>query len=200
MVVPPQSRELMTDKAELRRQLRRERRDHVARIPDAVRGLQFPHPPAAILDKIPSGAVIGLYHAGHDEAPTTGYVGYFCEHRHMVALPRFANRDVRMQFVEHVDPLSENGLERGPFGVLQPTAEAEALIPDVFFVPLIGFTATGERLGQGGGHYDRYSAEHPGRIVIGLAWDIQCCEMLPIEAHDQRMNAVITPTRIYGPF
>jgi 5-formyltetrahydrofolate cyclo-ligase len=65
-------------------------------------------------------------------------------------------------------------------------------------VPLVGFTASGERLGQGGGHYDRWLAEHPGRLTIGLAWDAQLCPALPSEPHDEPLDAVITPTRIYG--
>jgi 5-formyltetrahydrofolate cyclo-ligase len=49
----------------------------------------------------------------------------------------------------------------------------------VLFVPLIGFTAALDRLGQGGGHYDRWLAEHPGAQAIGLAWDAQACDTLP---------------------
>ena len=68
----------------------------------------------------------------------------------------------------------------------------------MLFVPLIGFTASGDRLGQGGGHYDRWLAEHPGRMTIGLAWDVQLCEALPVEPHDMMLDAIVTPTRIYG--
>ncbi len=45
------------------------------------------------------------------------------------------------------------------------------LIPaDVLFVPLVGFTAQGQRLGQGGGHYDRWLEAHPDAVPIGMAW------------------------------
>jgi 5-formyltetrahydrofolate cyclo-ligase len=70
----------------------------------------------------------------------------------------------------------------------------------VLFVPLIGFTADGARLGQGGGHYDRWLPEHPGTLTIGLAWDCQLEDTLPHEAHDQPLRAVVTPTRLYGPW
>jgi 5-formyltetrahydrofolate cyclo-ligase len=96
----------------------------------------------------------------------------------------------------HLDEL----LEPGPFGVAQPAASSPALIPDVLFVPLVGFTATGGRLGQGGGHYDRWLSAHPDTVAIGLAWDCQLVDTLPSEAHDRPLNAVITPTRLYGPF
>ena len=65
----------------------------------------------------------------------------------------------------------------------------------------MGFTPSGKRLGQGGGHYDRWLAEHPAVLKIGLAWDIQCVEpedALPTEPHDIALDAVVTPTRMYG--
>lgn len=70
----------------------------------------------------------------------------------------------------------------------------------MLFVPLVGFTAEGARLGQGGGHYDRWLADHPDTTAIGLAWDGQRVDDLPTEAHDIPLAAVVTPTRIYGPF
>ncbi len=187
-------------KSELRKQLRSARREHVEQLPETMRGLVFRHPPRPILDRIGSDAVIGLYHATAHEAPTANYSAHFCEHGHRVALPRFASHDAPMRFAEHTDPFGETDLEKGSFGLMQPTADAQELTPDVMFVPLIGFAATGERLGQGGGHYDRWLSEHPGRMAIGLAWDVQLCEDIPTEPHDITLDAVITPTRMYGPF
>ena len=86
------------------------------------------------------------------------------------------------------------------FGIAQPDENAESVVPDVLFVPLVGFTAQGDRLGQGGGHYDRWLAEHPNTVAIGLAWDCQLVEDLPSEPHDVPLSAVVTPTRTYGPF
>mgnify|MGYP006195389569 FL=1 len=56
------------------------------------------------------------------------------------------------------------------------------------------------RLGQGAGHYDRWLANNPPHAAIGLAWDCQLEESLPIEPHDVPLHAVVTPTRLYGPF
>jgi 5-formyltetrahydrofolate cyclo-ligase len=64
-------------------------------------------------------------------------------------------------------------------------------------VPLVGFSADGARLGQGGGHYDRWLAAHPEATALGLGWDCQLVEDLPLEAHDQPLTAIITPTRLY---
>jgi len=69
--------------------------------------------------------------------------------------------------------------------------------PHLAFVPLLAFTARGDRLGQGGGHYDRWLAANPEMLAVGLAWDSQLVDSLPIEAHDRPLSAVVTPTRLY---
>ena len=149
---------------------------------------------------MPAGSVIGLYHAGPHEAPASGYAKFFHERAHALALPRFAHRGAAMEFAAWTDPWEDSDGEVGPFGMLQPPPAAATLEPGVLFVPLLGFTASGARLGQGGGHYDRYLAERPVTIAIGLAWDPQLIDDLPLEAHDRPLAAVVTPTRFYGPF
>jgi 5-formyltetrahydrofolate cyclo-ligase len=190
----------MTDitKPELRRSLRALRRAHVEAQPDAIRALLFHRPPAPLVARIAPDAVIGLYHAGSFEAPAHGYARFFHDAGHTIALPHFAMRDAAMTFRHYTDPHGQTDLASGPFGMMQPGEDAKPLTPDVLFVPLVGFTALLERLGQGGGHYDRWLAEHPAATAIGLAWDAQLCESLPTEPHDRQLNAVITPTRIYG--
>lgn len=191
---------MRVNKDELRKQLRTARRDHVAALPDSMRSLVFHRPPAPLLDMVPEGAVIGLYRANPFEAPATSYAKFFLDRGHEIALPRFASRNAPMEFARHSDPYDEEDLEVGPFGLLQPFADAPVLEPGVLFVPLIGFTDGGARLGQGGGHYDRWLADHSDALPIGLAWDCQLAETLPTEEHDQQLSAVVTPTRLYGPF
>lgn len=190
--------DVASDKVQLRKTLRAARRDHVAAQPDAIRALLFHRPPAPLLSRIGADATIGLYHATAEEAPAGGYARFFQEAGHTIALPAFASEDAPMTFRAHTDPHVGSDLEPGPFGIRQPGADAAEVLPDLLFVPLIGFTASGERLGQGGGHYDRWLAEHPGRIAVGLAWDVQLVEGLPVEPHDQPLDAVVTPTRYYG--
>ncbi|MFM7404299.1 MAG: 5-formyltetrahydrofolate cyclo-ligase [Erythrobacter sp.] len=188
----------MNQKDQLRRTLRAARKAHVEALPDHILALLFHRPPAPLLARIGDEAVIGLYHAGPHEAPASGYARFFHDAGHTLALPRFAEPDAPMTFARHTDPHAESDLAPGPFGMLQPDAGAEALVPDALFVPLVGFTPALARLGQGGGHYDRWLAEHPPILAVGLAWDAQACEALPTEAHDMPLDMVVTPTRIYG--
>lgn len=184
----------------MRKHLRTTRRDHVAALPDSMRSLVFHRPPAPLLSVVPEGATIGLYRANPYEAPAASYAKFFLELGHEIALPRFAHRGAEMEFARFADPFDEDDLEVGPFGLLQPYADAPALEPQVLFVPLVGFTDDGARLGQGGGHYDRWLATHTEAKPVGLAWDCQLVEDLPIEDHDIPLAAVVTPTRLYGPF
>lgn len=185
-------------KAELRKALRQARREHVQAQPDSIRALLFHRPPRPVVENVASDAVIGLYHSAPFEAPAYGYAKFFLDQGNTIALPWFASETSAMQFRLHSDPYDGEDLEVGPFGMLQPDASAELLVPDVLFIPLLGFTEAGERLGQGGGHYDRWLAEHPGATKIGLAWDVQLCASLPNEPHDIALDAIVTPTRIYG--
>ena len=187
-------------KGELREQLRAARRDQVRALPDTMRALVFHRPPAPLLELIPDRSVIGLYRAGPFEAPAASYARFFAERGHKLALPGFTTRNADMVFAQFTDPFDDTDLEVGPFGVMQPQAKAPLSEPQVVFVPLVGFTRQGERLGQGGGHYDRWLAARPGVMAIGLGWDCQLVDSLPMEAHDQNLDAVVTPTCLYGPF
>lgn len=189
---------VLQEKQELRRKLRQARKAHVAGLPGATRALIFMRPPGALVAAVPEGACVGLYHAVGAEAPARGLAKWFAENGRRIALPWFGAADGAMGFRVWTDPWDDGDLGVGPHGVLQPDGEAEAVLPDVAIVPVLGFTAEGHRLGQGGGHYDRWLAAHPHVPAIGLAWDVQRVDHLPIEAHDRPLLAVITPTRVYG--
>ena len=203
MVVPPLY--IMRDaplnsKQSLRRTLRKARRDYTASLPDAIRALLFKRPPAHLMELIPANATIGLYHADEEEAPAASYARFFFEAGHQIALPLILDKKGHMEFRGHSDPFEGSDLERGPRNLLQPGTGADVMTPDVVFVPLVGFTESGDRLGQGGGYYDRWLATHPDVLAIGLAWDVQLSEDLPVEPHDIPLDAIVTPTRFYGPF
>jgi 5-formyltetrahydrofolate cyclo-ligase len=188
------------EKAEIRSRLRKARREHAAALPPEVSALVFRRPPGPILDLVPEGATIGLYRADPGEAPASGYAKFFHERGHAIALPWLVNLETPMVFRRHTDPWGESDLSKGYFGLMQGDEDAPVVVPDVLFMPLVAFTASGDRLGQGGGFYDKWLAAHPEVIRIGLAWDIQEVTELPVEPHDMPLTAVVTPTRVLGPF
>lgn len=190
----------MIEKKQLRAELKRRRAEHVAAIPEAQRALLFRRPPAAVVDMVPEGAVVSVFHEMPGEVPASHYGRWFFERGHRVVLPWFADRTAPMAFREWANPFVEELLVPDPFKAMQPAADAAALVPDVMFCPLLGFSSKGGRIGYGAGHYDKWMSANPPKLAIGLAWDCQLEEAVPIEPHDYPLSAVITPTRIYGPF
>jgi len=187
-------------KKQLRDELRRKRIEHSENLPPEVSALVFNRPPRAVLALVPEGATVGLYRSDTGESPSRGYIKFFFEHGHPIALPRVTTLDKPMEFRSHTDPYEESDLEAGVWGLRQPGVDAPVVVPEVLFMPLVGFTAKGDRLGQGGGYYDRYLAAHPQVVAIGMAWDVQEVPELPTELHDMRLSAIVTPTRVLGPF
>ena len=187
-------------KSALRAKLRAARRAHVASLPASVRGLLFHRPPRAIAELVSAGATVGVYAETPEEAPASAYARWFFEAGHPIALPWFGERGAAMAFRVWDNPFDGESLEVGPWGVRQHGAPGDMATPAVAFVPLVGFTASGARLGMGAGHYDKWLADHPETLAIGLAWDCQEVPALPLEPHDRALDAVITPTRLLGPF
>lgn len=83
----------------------------------------------------------------------------------------------------------------GPFGAAVPAA-GDWLEPEVLIVPLVAFDAAGNRLGYGGGFYDRtlqgLRTRNPATLAIGFAWAAQQAGGLPIEPTDQPLDAIVT--------
>ena len=192
--------DIIERKKQLRTELRRKRVEHAAALPAEVSALVFNRPPEAVLKQVPDSATIGFYRSDPGEAPSASYRKFFYERGHRIALPRVTTLDRPMEFHLHTDPFEESDLEGGVMGLRQPRPEAPIVVPEVLFMPLVAFTARGDRLGQGGGYYDRYLAAHPSILAFGMAWDIQEVAELPLELHDMRLSAIITPTRVLGPF
>lgn len=66
---------------------------------------------------------------------------------------------------------------------------------DAIIVPGIAFDESGNRLGQGGGWYDRVLAEAPHALKIGVAFECQMAPQLPRESHDVEMDLIVTEKR-----
>lgn len=83
----------------------------------------------------------------------------------------------------------------GPFGTSHPPDSAPPVRPEVLIVPLLAFDSALNRLGYGGGYYDRtlqmLRADGPA-VAIGLAWAVQQVADLPVEPTDQRLDALVT--------
>jgi 5-formyltetrahydrofolate cyclo-ligase len=114
-----------------------------------------------------------------------------------VALPAVAGQGIALEFHRW---MPSDSLSEGAFGVLEP-ARNRPLIPDVVLVPTLGFGPCAERLGYGGGYYDRSLAalfkDNRSLVAIGIAWnEAQIPEAGGFEpaTHDFVLHAIATPT------
>jgi 5-formyltetrahydrofolate cyclo-ligase len=90
-------------------------------------------------------------------------------------------------------------LKRGKYGIQEPGGECAELIPDVVLVPLLAFDAKGGRLGYGAGYYDaalRRMRQSARVTAIGIAFDEQEFPEVPQEPQDERLDLVLTPSRV----
>ena len=176
-------------KAALRAKLRFRRDQYVGQLDDFVRAIAFRAPPSPLRSLLAGSQCVGGYHAGSSEAPVDGLLTLVVDAGVATALPWFGARDADMGFVPWLpgDPVAP-----GPWRASQPVEVSRRAKPDLLLCPLLGFDRQGGRIGQGGGHYDRYFAVHPKALRIGLAWSVQEIDAIALESHDVPLDAVLT--------
>ena len=91
-------------------------------------------------------------------------------------------------------------LQRGRLGILEPSADAKEVIPDILLVPLAAFDRAGHRIGYGAGHYDR-ALEQLRKMkaitAVGIAAAVQEVEAVPALLHDAALDYVLTETQMF---
>jgi 5-formyltetrahydrofolate cyclo-ligase len=121
---------------------------------------------------------------------------------HRVCLPRtdWANKSLTPVPVQNLS----TDIVLGRYSLREPRADLPELALDeldVVIVPGLAFDATGARLGRGGGFYDRLleriatlpAGKRP--TCVGVCLDEQMVEKVPVEAHDLRVDMMVTPSR-----
>jgi len=90
-------------------------------------------------------------------------------------------------------------LKRGAYTILEPISEkvveVVADVIDLALVPGVVFDHRGNRIGHGKGYYDRLLQKIKG-ISIGLAFEVQLVDSIPVEKHDEKVDKIITEERV----
>jgi 5-formyltetrahydrofolate cyclo-ligase len=99
-------------------------------------------------------------------------------------------------------------MQANHFGIDEPKLDLRYVCPiqelDIIFTPLVAFDNQGNRLGMGGGFYDRTLAclqsgsENSSVTIAGLAHDIQLSTNLPIDTWDIPLPHILTPNKLYS--
>lgn len=104
----------------------------------------------------------------------------------ILAFPKVVNNNLIFYTVENFDKL-----QPGYYNILEPVDCIKAPTPDLVITPGVAFTKAGNRLGYGGGFYDRYFVKYPSVYKLGVAFDFQILEDLPLEEHDFILDEII---------
>jgi 5-formyltetrahydrofolate cyclo-ligase len=177
-------------KQALRVRLRALRRRLAAREPGAAEQAARALP----MDRLPSFTVAAGYHPIGGEMDPGPLLRRLTTAGVQMTLPAATEVGAPLEFRA---PIPTEPLRPDALGVLAPSAAAPALRPDLVIAPVLGFDRGGGRLGQGGGCYDRTLAmlRSSGPVfVIGLAFAGQELARVPVETHDQSLDAILTET------
>lgn len=124
------------------------------------------------------------------EAGTEELIRALLEMGKYVAVPKVTG--------DHLEFYSIHGrqdLEEGVMGIMEPKASCLKICDGKapVIVPGIAFDREGHRIGYGGGYYDRFFDQEPDHARLGIAYDFQIFDQIPVEAHDKGMDLIITP-------
>lgn len=178
----------MPSKSELRRLMRtRLGRMNPAAMAVAAEGTQKSIP---CLPRWQAARIVAAYVALPDEPDLQPLE--WAASKKTVLLPRVQGRDLVFHAVENIAQLRP-----GAFGIMEPDPaqclDVDPRRADIIFVPGVAFTSGGERLGRGGGYYDRLLGILPEAILrVGVCFPCQMVDELPTEPHDQAVDIVIT--------
>lgn len=85
--------------------------------------------------------------------------------------------------------------ENGDFNIPEPVDKSSCQACDVMLVPGIAFTRMGERIGWGGGFYDRL-IEKTDTVTVGVCYDFQIVEKIKKEPHDFSMDYILSESEM----
>ena len=136
------------------------------------------------------GKIIGGYFPYNYEVDIINILRKFEQNNFIISLPRI-KKNFQMDFYQWSlkDPLKINN-----YGIPEPVSD-KVLSPDMLLIPLVAFDKNLNRLGYGGGFYDRYISKinkNKKIIKIGIAYSFQKVKKIPINKFDIKLNFIIT--------
>lgn len=182
-----------TDKTALRAMARERRRAFMAILDPLAHRLAFKALPSPLARRLDDARTIALYMGLDDEAPAQRLAAQLQAMGKMIALPRVLDRLGGMDFIAWSP---DEALLPGPFRTSHPDPANGVMAPDAIVAPLVGFDRRMNRLGQGGGYYDRAFARHPDALRIGLAWSAQQLDHVPADPWDLPLDFILTEVEL----
>ena len=137
---------------------------------------------------------VGLYYPFGDELSTLELMNRLISKKFIISLPIINKSEMSFYSWSPNEPLTINR-----FGILEPF-KGKKITPSTLIIPMLAFDSNLNRLGYGGGFYDRFiqKIEKQNNCVkIGLALSCQKINKVPVDKYDKKMDFIITEKRIY---
>lgn len=140
---------------------------------------------------------LALYSSFKNEVITDEIMKHTFVSGKQVYFPKIVSGQRKLQFIK-VE--KNDDFVTGSYDIPEPKGRheiADVKGLDIVVVPGVVFDVYGNRLGYGKGYYDRLLSGLKGHIaIIGLAFDFQIVNELPVERHDVNMDMIITEKRV----
>ncbi len=147
------------------------------------------------LEEYQNANVVFCYVGRSNEINTIAIIQHLLDSGKQVAIPKCMQKGVMEAYIIQ----SLDDMESGLYGILEPRMDiTDRISPnkiDLAIIPCLSASPKGDRLGYGGGFYDRY-LQHTDAYRLLLCRERIICEEIPVEDHDQKMDMVLTEERI----
>ena len=188
---------MIIDTATLRKHIRKQRRQLSAKECQHRAFLASLHL-GKLLPLLPNNAKIGLYLDDFGELPTAPILA-FCRRYGFVPYLPITKQGKPLTFAPCFYDIKKTPLKRHALGMKEPlpklTLSADRL--DCIICPLVAVDRQGNRLGMGGGFYDRTFAHAPKVLKVGWCYDFQMVEKLSVNLWDKKVDMVISSQGVW---
>ena len=138
--------------------------------------------------------ILGGYFPVNSEADTFRLMKKLKQKQFKLSLPVISSKfDMNFYLWNLNEPLNVN-----KYGIPEPQLKRK-VIPDILLVPMVAYDDKLNRLGYGGGFYDRFLKKYEKNNIlkIGLAISCQKVKRLPTNSFDKKMNYILTENKLY---
>ena len=140
---------------------------------------------------------VSLYYPMHNEISPFGLIKYFNLNKFKLTLPVVKAQSRSLLFKEWN---LKDKLKRGKLGNLEPFNNVSNFLPQLIIVPMLMFDKNLNRLGYGGGYYDKsinelrkyFTRQKRDFVTIGLAYSSQQTKSIPHDVYDEQLDFIIT--------
>jgi 5-formyltetrahydrofolate cyclo-ligase len=141
---------------------------------------------------------IMAYYPFGSEIDTSLVIIRALENNKSIILPKVFDQELKLYYL---DKFSEQ-LEKGKYGIMEPIPRlcrtAKIKDVDLAIIPGLGFDKNLNRLGYGGGFYDRLLTLIPGEVKkVAFCFDVQVVGSIPVSEYDIKIDILITESKIY---